>query len=77
MCVYDFYDHLIGFGIAVENLCCTVVLLVGDAYGGKLRCYYGIQQHTQTFSIRLDDHGKSVFSVVRKCEQVGILLVGR
>lgn len=77
MCVYDFYDHLINFGIAVENLCCTVVLLVGDAYVGKLRCYYGIQQHTQTFSIRLDDHGKSVFSVVRKCQQVGILLVGR
>ena len=77
MSVDHFHDYLINFGIAVENLCCTVVLLVGDAEGGKLRCYYGIQQHTQTFSIRLDDHGKSVFSVVRKCKQVGILLVGR
>jgi hypothetical protein len=55
------HDYFIGFGIAVKNLSYTVVLLVGDAYGGKLRGNYGIQQHTQPFNIRFDDYGLAWF----------------
>ncbi|WP_375501571.1 hypothetical protein [uncultured Nostoc sp.] len=57
MSINKSHDYFINFGIAVENLSYTIALLVGDAYGGKLRCYYGIQQHTQPLSIRFDDHG--------------------
>ncbi|MBW4430110.1 MAG: hypothetical protein KME50_38700 [Nostoc desertorum CM1-VF14] len=46
MSVDHFHDYLINFGIAVKNFRCTVVLLVSDAYGGKLCGNDGIQQHT-------------------------------
>ncbi|MBD2249347.1 hypothetical protein [Nostoc sp. FACHB-888] len=46
MSINKSHDYFINFGIAVKNFLCTVVLLISDAYGGKLRANDSIQQHT-------------------------------
>lgn len=61
MSINKSHYYFINFGIAVKNLSHTIALWLGDAYGGKLRCYYGIQQHTQSLSIGFDDRGLAWF----------------